>query len=53
MKIFYLLAFSVTSLFGMDLPRHVFTLDKLAEAKAEASENKQPLIFVYTDLGTT
>ena len=31
----------------------VFTVDELEEAKAEALEKKEPLIFVYTDPGST
>lgn len=31
----------------------VFTIDELAEAKAKAVKDEQPLIFVYTDPGTT
>lgn len=35
------------------VPNHVFTMNELEEAKVEAKEKNQPLIFVYTDLGST
>ncbi|MEM0968072.1 MAG: hypothetical protein AAGJ31_01865 [Verrucomicrobiota bacterium] len=38
---------------GLDIPRYVFGLDQLEEAKAEAAEKEQPLVFVYTDPGST
>jgi len=38
---------------GLKIPSSVFTIDELAKAKAEAAEDKEPLIFVYTDPGTT
>lgn len=37
----------------LDVPRSVFRVDQLAEAKAEAVEKEKPLVFVYTDPGTT
>ncbi|MEM9080476.1 MAG: hypothetical protein AAGC74_07295 [Verrucomicrobiota bacterium] len=38
---------------ALDIPRHVFSLDKLEEAKTKAAEDQEPLVFVYTDPGTT
>lgn len=37
----------------MRIPSSVFTMEELAEAKQEAAEKEEPLIFVYTDPGTT
>jgi hypothetical protein len=50
-----LLLLSVCSLGRAELrvSSSVFTVDELEEAKKEAIENRQPLIFVYTDPGTT
>ena len=31
----------------------VFTIDELDEAKAKAAKDEEPLIFVYTDPGST
>ena len=35
------------------IPSSVFKMDELAEAKQKAAEDEEPLIFVYTDPGTT
>lgn len=35
------------------IPSSVFPMDELAEAKQKAAEEEEPLIFVYTDPGTT
>lgn len=53
MKILPLLFLGILPTLALEIPRHVFTLDKLAEAKAEALEKGEPIIFVYTDPGTT
>ena len=53
MKIISLLLIGLIPAFALDIPRHVYTLDKLEEAKAEALEKSEPVIFVYTDPGTT
>ncbi|MEM9280363.1 MAG: hypothetical protein AAGA96_00920 [Verrucomicrobiota bacterium] len=37
----------------MRIPSSVFTMEELEEAKAEAVEEQEPLIFVFTDPGTT
>lgn len=38
---------------GFDVPRSVFKMDQLAEAKSEAAEKGKPLVFVYSNSGTT
>ena len=35
------------------IPSSVFKMDELDEAKQKAAEDGEPLIFVYTDPGTT
>lgn len=35
------------------IPSSVFTMEELEEAKAEAREEKEPLIFLYTDPAST
>lgn len=37
----------------LKIPSSVFTMEELEEAKAEAMEKEEPLIFVYTDPGST
>ena len=37
----------------MRIPSSVFTMEEIEEAKAEALEEEAPLIFVYTDPGTS
>ena len=34
---------------AFDVPRHVYTMDRLAEAQAAAWTDKKPIIFLYTD----
>jgi hypothetical protein len=36
----------------LEIPRSVFRMDQIADAKAEASRSVKPLVFVYTDPGT-
>ncbi len=38
---------------GLKVPRSVFKMSELESAKTEAIESEKPLIFVYTDPGTT
>lgn len=38
---------------GRGIPSSVFAMDALEEAKAEALAKGEPLIFVYTDPGST
>lgn len=37
----------------LKIPRGVFKMEELSEAKAKAAESDKPLVFVYTDPGTT
>jgi hypothetical protein len=37
----------------LDVPRSVYRISQLAEASAKAAKEVKPLIFVYTDPGTT
>ena len=37
----------------LKIPGSIFKMDELDKAKAKAAENAKPLIFVYTDPGTT
>jgi len=53
MKILSLLFLGLIPALALDIPRHVYTLDKLEEAKAEAMEKSEPIIFVYTDPAST
>ena len=53
MKILSLLFFSLVPALALEIPRSVYTLDKIEEAKAEALENSEPVIFVYTDPAST
>lgn len=46
-----LLLFAVNA--DVRIPSSVFNMEELEEAKAEAFEEKKPLIFVYTDPGTS
>lgn len=41
------------ALADLDIPRSVFQMDQLEEAKQKAADDEEPLIFVYTDPGTT
>ena len=38
---------------GFKLPKSVFKIDQLEEAKTEAIESKKPLIFLYSDEKST
>lgn len=53
MKFLALLIASGLSAFALDIPRSVYTVDQLEEAKAEALEDSQPVVFVYTDPTST
>ena len=53
MKIISLLILSLIPALALEIPRHVYTLDKLEDAKAEAIEKSEPIIFVYTDPAST
>ena len=48
-----LLGLSQFSMAELKVPSSVFKMDELGEAKAKAASDKEPLIFVYTDPGTT
>lgn len=37
----------------MRIPSSVYTMEEIEEAKAEALEEEEPLIFVYTDPRTS
>ena len=41
------------SLAELKIPRSVFRLTDLEEAKEKAAEKEEPLIFVFTDPGST
>lgn len=45
--------FSGLSWGEIEVPRHVYTIDKLEEAQALATEKEKPLLFVFTSLGHT
>ena len=51
----FLLVAGLTGFASAELrvPSSVFKMDELEEAKAKAAKEKEPLIFVYTDPGTT
>lgn len=53
MKIITLLIASGLSAFALDIPRSVYTIDQLEEAKAEALEDGQPVVFLLTDPTST
>lgn len=38
---------------GFKVPRSVYRMDKLEEAKSEAEEKGKALIFIYTNPGST
>ena len=48
-----LFALSHVATAELDIPRSIFKVDQLEEAKAKAAEDEEPLIFVFTDPGTT
>lgn len=37
----------------LDIPRAAFRMSQLEEAKAKATEEEKPLVFVYTNPGST
>lgn len=37
----------------IDIPSSAFTMEEIEEARAEAVEKEEPLVFVYTDPGST
>ena len=41
------------SLAELKIPRTVYKVGDLEEAKTKATEKEKPLVFVYTDPGTT
>jgi hypothetical protein len=47
------LALSPLGLAELRIPRTVFQMDQLDEAKQKAAEDEEPLIFVITDPGTS
>ena len=49
----FVLLFTMSVRAELRVSSSVFTIDKLAEAKAKAVKDEEPLIFVYTDPGTT
>ncbi len=53
MKTLVFLIFGILSVSAFDIPRHVYSINELDEAKAEALEKSKPVVFVYTDPGTT
>ena len=38
---------------GFKVPKSIYKMDQLEEAKAEAKEEGKALIFVYSDSGST
>lgn len=38
---------------GFEVPRSVYRMDQLKEAKEKAAEKGKPLVFVYSNSGTT
>lgn len=44
---------SISAKAELRVPSSVFTIDELEEAKTKAVETEKPLIFVYTDPGST
>ena len=43
----------VTNAFAeFDVPRSIFRIDQLEEAKAKATEKEKPLLFIITDPAT-
>ncbi|MFT5469452.1 MAG: hypothetical protein ACI8UO_004573 [Verrucomicrobiales bacterium] len=47
------IALSQFALADLKVPSSVFGMEELEEAKAKAAKDEEPLIFVYTDPGTT
>lgn len=48
-----LAALTHASFGNLTIPRSVFKMADLEAAKTKAAENEKPLIFVYTDPGST
>ena len=48
-----LLASATFAFGGLRVPSSVFTMEELEQAMAEAQEDEKPLIFLYTDPGST
>ncbi len=48
-----LVIFAQSAFADMKIPRSVFEMEALDEAKAEAAEEGKPIVFVLTDPGTT
>ncbi|MDG1356810.1 MAG: hypothetical protein P8P36_01300 [Akkermansiaceae bacterium] len=58
MKFFLVLAISLisiveVSLAEMKIPRSIHRMDELDEAIVKATKKEKPLVFVYTDPGTS
>lgn len=47
------LCMAMTTLAGFKIPSGVYEHTEMKEAIAEAKEEKLPLVFIYTDKGTT
>ena len=43
------LAISLAPLQAFDVPRHVYTVDRLEEAQNDAFEDEKPLLLIYAD----
>ena len=53
-KILTLLMISASCVYGaIKIPKHVYTVETLEEAKTEAKEKGKPLAFVYSNPGST
>ena len=48
-----LLAVVCSALAGFDVPKSIYTMKDLEEAKAKAAEKSKPLVILYSDPGTT
>ena len=58
MKFYLIAATLLSSLAGlsfaeMKIPRSIHTMDELDEAIVKATKKEKPLVFVYTDPGTS
>lgn len=42
-------ALACPSLQAFDVPRHVYTFDRLAEAQADGFEDEKPLLLIFAD----
>jgi len=53
MKIIFFLYLSCLALqAGIKIPKGVFTVDQLAEARAKAIAENSPIVFIYTNIKT-